>query len=237
MFPGSPGSDRADPLALDDHTAERQLSDCPAPAGAQPTNAGEAWPWRSANTEPGAADPTDQAAATQPLVVVAAPPRSPVVTPARAARTRQRRQLKAAAAVVIGSLAVAGIAGAVGLGKPIRRTATPDVGSPAPATQGGGQAAASADPTPAAADSAATKELCATYLADRDAGFDPRTLRALAAAAGSAANVATWCQAITAAPVGGQGQRRGGPPSTRGRGHGREDQPRGPPDDRGRGHR
>jgi hypothetical protein len=159
-----------------------------------------------------------------------------VVTPARAARTRQRQQLKAAVAVVIAALAVAGIAGAVSLGEPIRRMGLTDAGIAAPDTLGGGQDAASADPTSAASEPAAMKELCRGYLADRDARIDAAAFRALAAAAGGAGNIATWCQAITAKPVGGQGQGRGGPPSTRGKGRGR-DRPRGPPDDRGRGHR
>jgi hypothetical protein len=236
MLRRSPGSDRADPLALDDHTAERRLPGCPAPAGAQFTDAGEAQPLPSANAVPGADELAGQAAVTRPHVMVGAPSSSPVVTPARAARTRQRQQLKVAVAVVVAALAVGGIAGALSLGEPIRRTAPTDVGVAAPSTQGGGQDAASADPTSAAAELAAIKELCLAYLADRDAGFDAAAFRALAAAAGGAGNIATWCQRVTAKPVGGRGQGRGGPPSTRGKGRGR-DRPRGPPDDRGRGHR
>jgi hypothetical protein len=227
------GSDRAEPLALDDPTVERRPSGCPAPAGAQPTDAGEVRPLPSANAAPGASELAGQAAATGPHVVVGAPSPSPVVTPARAARTRRRQQLKAVVAMMIGALVVGGIAGAIGLGEPIRRTAPTDTRVAAPATQGGGQDAASAGPTSAAADPAATKELCLAYLADRAAGFDAAALRALAAAAGGAGRIAAWCRAITAKPAGGGRQ---GPPSTGGKGRGR-DRPRGPPDDPGRGHR
>jgi hypothetical protein len=134
--------------------------------------------------------------------------------------------------MMVGALVVGGVAGAIGLGGPIRRTALTDTGVAAPATQGG-QDAASAGPTSAAADPAATKELCLAYLADRAAGFDAAGLRALAAAAGGAGRIAAWCRAITAKPAGGGRQ---GPPSTGGKGRGR-DRPRGPPDDPGRGHR
>jgi hypothetical protein len=232
MLRRSSGSDRADPLALDARTAERPSPGCPAPTGAQPTAAGETRPLPGANGEPGADGPAGQAAVTAPLVVVGAPSRSPVVTPARAARTR-RRQLKAAAAVAIGALAVAGAAAAISLGEPAQRTAPTDAGIAAPTAQGGGRDAAGAGPTAAATEPAALKELCQAY---RDAGLDAAALRVLAAAAGGAGKVAAWCQAVTAKPVGGQRQGRGGPPSARGKGRGR-DRPRGPPDDPGGGHR
>jgi hypothetical protein len=151
-----------------------------------------------------------------------------VVIPARAARTRRRQQLGAAVAVVLAALAAAGVAGAISLGGRARGTALPGNAVAAPGTQGGRQAAAAADP-------AATKELCLAYLARRDAGRTAAAFRALAAAAGGASNVATWCQAITGERVGSRPREPGGPLSTRGKGR-RPDRPRGPPDERGRGH-
>lgn len=194
------GSDRADPLALDDRTAERLLSGGLGPADVPPAYAGVARVLAAAAAQPSADELTGEAAAVTRLQAVVGA-RSAVVRPARAARARKRLQVKAAVAVVVGALAVSGIAGASGLGEPIQRaaqTALAGIGIAAPATETGGQEAANAGPTPSSAEQPAIQDLCHAYLASPGAKSDAAAFRALSAAAGGTDKIATYCQVTTA---------------------------------------
>jgi hypothetical protein len=207
MFRLLGGSDRADPFALDDRTVERLLAGRLAPADVPPAYAGVARLLAVVAAPPSPEELAGQATAvTQLHAVVRAHP--PVVLAGRAARSRRRFRVKVAAIAVVGVLSVSGIAGATGLGEPIRRaaqTALAGIGIADPAAQSDGREAASAGPGPANAEHAAVEGLCRAYLAGgQGAKSDPAAFQALAAAAGGTDRIAAYCQTSTAGTTGTQ---------------------------------
>ena len=212
MFRLVGGSDRADLFALDDRTVERLLAGRSAPADVPPAYAGVARLLAAAAAPPSPEELAGPAAAvTQLHAVVRARP--PVVGAGRVARSRRRFRAKMAAIAVVGVLSVGGIAGASGLGEPIRRsaqTALAGIGIAVRAAPSDGRETTFAGARPANVEHAAVDDLCRVYLAGgQDAKSDTAALRALAAAAGGRDRIAAYCQATTARTTASRQARHG----------------------------
>jgi hypothetical protein len=211
-LPPGPDRFRSDPLALDEGTAERLLAGSMDPADAPPAYRRVAVVLAAASAKPGPEELASTARAVRSLAKVARS--TPHRAPSRRSPVLSRFvNLKLATAATLGSLLIAGVAGAATghLPAPAERVAQHMLGTDKSHSQDeqangantsqGPQGTAGHNPTGPDASGPAKDGLCRAWQSGQggENGMknDSTAFKALAAAAGGADKIAEFCKDVT----------------------------------------